>query len=57
MTSIQSHRKTYPIFSKQIETYLHDEEPQKVYIIVLFLNVGKYLLTFKAFLCKSQGQS
>ena len=57
MTSIQSHRKTYPIFSKQIETYLPDEEPQQVYIIVLFLNLGKYLLTFKAFLCKSQGQS
>lgn len=57
MTSIQCHRETYPPFSKQIETYQHDEEPQEVYIIVLFLNVGKYLLTFKVFLCKSQGQS
>ena len=57
MTPIQCHRKTHPLFSKQIETYLHDEEPQEVYIIVLFLNVGKYLLTFKAFLSKSLGQS
>lgn len=47
----------HPPFSKQIETYQHEEKPQEVYIIILFLNVGKYLLTFKAFLCKSQGQS